>query len=215
MKIPQPIVMMSSGGVTASASLFLQNSIEVMVPWFFTLFAFVIADLASGYYKAHRLDIHFAWSTAIRESLGKVTVYTAGILAFAMVDVAASGSMAIAKWCCLLLCVVEGGSFISNLLAPYGIKLSLKGLLKLFLKKSPLGISDEEADEIIKIQKRENLKWNMRKHDVDKPTMRTEMTTEQVLDDTFAREGWGAVENNIEKEVDDNGKTYFKVYCDD
>ena len=49
MKIPQPIVMMASGGVTTSATLFLQNSLEVMVPWFFTLFAFVIADLAGGY----------------------------------------------------------------------------------------------------------------------------------------------------------------------
>ena len=159
--------MMSSGGVTASASLFLQNSIEVMVPWFFTLFAFVLADLASGYYKAHRLGIHFAWSTAIRESLGKIVVYTSGILAFAMVDVAASGSMVIAKWCCLLLCVVEGGSFVSNLLAPYGIKLSLKGLLKLFLKKSPLGIGDEEADEIIKVARREDLKWNRRRYTGD------------------------------------------------
>ena len=160
MKIPQPIVMTASGGVTASATIFLQNSIEVMVPWFFTLFAFVIADLAGGYYKAHKLLIHFAWSTAIRESLGKVTVYTAGVLAFAMVDVAASGSMMIAKWCCLLLCVVEGSSFIGNLLAPHGIKLSLKGLLKLLLKKSPLGIGDEEADEIVKVARRENKKWN-------------------------------------------------------
>lgn len=160
MKIPQPIVMTASGGVTASATVFLQNSVEVMVPWFFTLFAFVLADLAGGYYKAHKLLVHFAWSTAIRESLGKVTVYTAGVLAFAMVDVAASGSMIIAKWCCLLLCLVEGGSFISNLLAPHGIKLSLKGLLKLLLKRSPLGIGDEEADEIVKTARRENRKWN-------------------------------------------------------
>ena len=160
MKIPQPIVMTASGGVTASATIFLQNSIEVMVPWFFTLFAFVLADLAGGYYKAHKLLVHFAWSTAIRESLGKITVYTAGVLAFAMVDVAASGSMVIAKWCCLLLCVVEGGSFISNLLAPHGIKLSLKSLLKILIKRSPLGIGDEEADEIVKAARRENKKWN-------------------------------------------------------
>ena len=60
MKIPQPIVMTASGGVTASATLFLQNSVEVMVPWFFTLFAFVMADLAGGYYKAHKLLVHFA-----------------------------------------------------------------------------------------------------------------------------------------------------------
>ena len=167
MKIPQPIVMTASGGVTASATIFLQNSIEVMVPWFFTLFAFVLADLAGGYYKAHKLLVHFAWSTAIRESLGKVTVYTAGVLAFAMVDVAASGSMAIAKWCCLLLCVVEGGSFVSNLLAPHGIKLSLKSILKILLKRSPLGIGDDEADEIVKTARRENAKWNKRRYTGD------------------------------------------------
>ena len=167
MKIPQPIVMTASGGVTASATIFLQNSIEVMVPWFFTLFAFVIADLAGGYYKAHKLSVYFAWSTAIRESVGKIVVYTSGVLALAMVDVAASGSMVIAKWCCLLLSLVEGGSFVSNLLAPHGIKLSLKGLLKLLLKKSPLGIGDEEADEIIKVARRENDKWNKRRYTSD------------------------------------------------
>ena len=182
MKIPQPIVMMASGGVTTSATLFLQNSLEVMVPWFFTLFAFVLADLAGGYYKAHKLSVHFAWSTAIRESIGKIVVYTSGVLAFAMVDVAASGSLLIAKWCCLLLCLVEGGSFISNLLAPHGIKLSLKGLLKLLLKKSPLGIGDEEADEIIKVARREDQKWNRRKYTGDN----IERAKNPILDDDFA-----------------------------
>ena len=106
-------------------------------------------------------------STAIRESVGKIVVYTSGVLAFAMVDVAASGSMIIAKWCCLLLSLVEGGSFVSNLLAPHGIKLSLKSILKILLKRSPIGIGDEEADEIVKTARRENAKWNKRRYTGD------------------------------------------------
>jgi hypothetical protein len=168
MKIPQPIVITAASGMTAAANLFWQQSVMIMMPWVFAILAAVIADLASGWYKSKRLGVHFAWSTAIRETLGKMVVYVAAVMTFAMFDVAAEGDATIAKWLSIFVASVEIGSVISNILAPHGIRLSLKAILKIILKKSPLGIGDEEADEIIKIAKRENSKWNTPKFSSDR-----------------------------------------------
>lgn len=149
-----------SSGITTAVALFWEKSVVIMIPWLLSILASVIADLASGRYKARRLGIHFAWSTAFRESIGKLTVYFGFIMAAAMFDVAAEGNATIAKWLCIFVSAVEIGSVVSNILAPHGIKLSLKAILKFILKKSPFGIDDEAADEIIKTARRENAKWN-------------------------------------------------------
>ena len=164
MKIPQPVVMTISSGVSTLIGVFWQKSVEMMLPWLFVIVAAVLADLASGHYKAGRLGIHFAWSTAIRESLGKIVVYGSAVMLFAMFDVAAKGNATIAKWLCIFVSAVEIGSVISNILLPHGVKLSLKAILKLILKKSPFGIDDAAADEIVKAARRENQKWNHSKY---------------------------------------------------
>lgn len=164
MKIPQPIVVMASSGITTMVSIFWQQTVEIMLPWLFVIVSAVIADLASGYYKSKRLGVHFAWSTAIRESLGKIVVYAAAVMSFAMFDVASKGNATIAKWLCIFISAVEIGSVVSNILICHGIKLSLKAILKLVLKKSPFGIDDEAADEIIKAARREDRKWNRLKN---------------------------------------------------
>lgn len=160
MKIPQPVVLATSSGLASLVSVFWRQSVEVMLPWLLVVFAAVIADLASGHYKAGRLGIHFAWSTAIRESLGKIVVYGSAVMLFAMFDVAVEGKALIAKWLCIFVSAVEIGSVFSNILICHGIKLSLKAVLKFILKKSPFGIDDEAADEIIKVARREDKKWN-------------------------------------------------------
>lgn len=168
MRIPEPVVMFASGGITTAVSVFWQQSVEIMLPWLLTTLAVIIADLAAGIRKSHLLHVHVSPSTAIRETMGKVVVYFGFVMSAAMIDVAAKGNMEIAKWCCLFIMVVEGGSVVSNILKPYGITLSLKAILKFFLKRSPLGVDDEEANEIIKTARRENDKWNKRKYTGDR-----------------------------------------------
>ena len=160
--------MTASAGVSTIAGTYLQQSLEVMVPWLIATFAVIVADLAAGVRKSHLLGVHVSPSTAFRETCGKIVVYFAVVMTAALVDVAANGGLAIAKWTCLLVMIVEGGSVFSNILKPYGITLSTKGLLKFFLKRSPLQIGDEEANEIIKLARRENDKWNKRKYTGDK-----------------------------------------------
>lgn len=163
MRMPQPVVLATSSGIASLIGVFWQKSVEVMLPWLLVVVSAVIADLASGHYKAGRLGIHFAWSTAFRESFGKVVVYVAFVMTAAMFDVAVKGNASIAKWLCIFVSAVEIGSVLSNILICHGIKLSLKAILKLILKKSPFGIDDEAADEIIKVARREDKKWNRRK----------------------------------------------------
>ena len=160
MRIPKPIVLATSSGLASLISVFWQQSVEVMLPWLLVVVAAVLADLASGHYKADRLGIHFAWSTAIRESLGKIVVYGSAVMLFAMFDVAVKGDAMIAKWLCIFVSTVEIGSVFGNILICHGIKLSLKAIIKFILKKSPFGIDDEAADEIIKTARREDIKWN-------------------------------------------------------
>jgi len=181
MRIPEPIVMTASGGISAVASLFFQQSIEIMIPWLIATAGVILADLAAGVRKSHLLGIHVSPSTAVRESIGKLITYFAFVMTAAMIDVAAEGSLKIAKWCCLFIMVVEGGSVVSNILVPHGIRLSPKAIIKYFLKKSPLGVSDEDAEEFLKQARRDNEKWNKRKYSGDEHIDKRPKNT--ILDD--------------------------------
>lgn len=167
MRIPEPVVMMAGGGVSTVASLFFEQAIVVMLPWLITTFCVILADLASGVRKSHLIGVHVSPSTAVRETMGKIVVYFSFVAAAAMISISARGDEKIAKWCCLFIMVVEGGSVISNILVPHGIRLSLKAILKWFLKKSPLGVSDEDAEDFFKQVRKENAKWNYRKYSGD------------------------------------------------
>lgn len=188
MRIPEPIVMMSAGGVSSVAALFFEQAIEVMLPWLMTTAAVVIADLAAGVRKSHLLGIHVNPSTAFRETLGKLVVYFSAVAASAMISIAARGDEKIAKWCCLLIMVIEGCSVVSNWLTPHGIRLSPKAVLKFFLKRSPLGVSDEDAEAFFENVRKENAKWNQRKYSGDK----------------------GIEDRPVNRVLDDSGKIYYK-----
>jgi hypothetical protein len=161
-----PMLMTGVSAVfTPIAMAFIRDSIAIMLPWLFAMAVIIIADLASGLRKSLKLGVHVSWTTAARETMGKFVVYFAFVLAGAMVDVAASGHAKIARWSCLLVCALEGGSILSNLVRPYGIVLTPKSILKLFLKRSPIQVTDEEAEELLEeLKEREDAKFNRRKN---------------------------------------------------
>ncbi len=158
--------------VTATATAVLRESISLMVPWLMVMTAVIIADLASGVRKCLKLGVKVSPSTAFRETISKWLVYIAFVLAVCMIDVVANDDIDFAKWACLFVVVFEMGSIVSNILRPYGIIITPKGLVKWFLRKTPLG---DDADDLIKeenikeAKEYENEKWNMRgkskKHD--------------------------------------------------
>lgn len=159
----------AGGIITPVAMSFLADSLRVMIPWLITIAAFIIGDLISGIRKSLKLGIHVSIIRAIRETMGKFVVYFAFVLAVCMADTAVNHTMGIARWSCLFIIGMEICSIISNILKPYGIDFSLKGLIKLFLAKSPLAVNKDEADEILEddsleeIKKEEAKKWEDKK----------------------------------------------------
>ena len=165
MKFSPLIVYISSAVVTPIALGFLQESVTIMVPWIIVMVAIVICDLIAGIRKSLKLGVHVSPSTAVRETMGKLLVYCAFVIVVSMLNVASGGGLDIAKWCCLAICALEIGSIFSNILRPYGINVSPRGLLKLIIAKAT-DSTIEEMDEVVKrdnirkVREYEHDKWN-------------------------------------------------------
>lgn len=141
------------------------NCVVIMLPWLLVMTAFVLADLAAGVRKSHKLGVKVSWSTALRETGGKWVTYLAIILAVCMLNVVATEGETFAKWACLAIMALEGGSVVSNILRPYGMEVTPMGVLMWLLRRSPLGGDADELlkeKEIKKARKEEDKKWNQR-----------------------------------------------------
>ena len=81
------------------------------------------------------------------------------------IEAASRHSFAIAQWSCLFVCGVEGVSIIGNMFKPYGITLSLKGILTLGLSritKTSVSSGIINSDAIDKIRQAEQDRWGKR-----------------------------------------------------
>lgn len=149
MHISKSIVNVSASMITPVAIAFLQNSIAVMIPWLITMSTVVLADLVAGVRKAMKMGVHVSFSRAIRDTMGKLVVYVAFVFMVSMIDTASNKEFSVAKWSCLLVCLIEGCSVISNILKPHGIDISLKTLLELFIQRV-FHINHNDSAEFIK-----------------------------------------------------------------
>ena len=164
MKLSPLLVLTTSAIFTPVFTAFALETVQLMMPWLVVMLCVIITDLVAGVRKSLKFGVHVSWSTACRETFGKIVVYFAFAVTAAVVDVAAHGDTLIAKWCCLAVIAIEGGSIMSNILKPHGIELSIKGVLKYILFR--FGVSHEDAEEILDEQKweemreRERDRWN-------------------------------------------------------
>lgn len=165
MKFSPILVYISCSLVTPIALGFLQDTVKIMIPWIIVMVTIVICDLVAGIRKSLKLGVHVSPSTAIRETMGKLLVYCSFVLVVSMLNVASGDGLDIAKWFCLAISGLEIGSIISNILRPYGVTISLKGLLKFIMAKATQS-SMEEMDEVVKrdnirrVREYEHDKWN-------------------------------------------------------
>lgn len=157
MKIPHNIVVLTSGLVIPTAFAFLQEALVVMIPWMITMFFVVLADLAAGVWKSYKLGIELRFSRGLRETMGKLLVYFAFVCMIACINVAFKGEFQFAKWAAGLVIAIEFGSIIANILKPHGINISMSAIIKSILQKSPLPITCDQADEIVKEEKLEEI----------------------------------------------------------
>lgn len=149
MRISKSVVNISASLMTPIAIAFLQRSIIIMIPWLFTMTAVVLADLVAGVRKAMKMGAHVSFSRAIRDTMGKLVVYVAFVFMVSMIDTASGREFSIAKWSCLLVCLIEGCSVVSNILKPHGIDISLKAILELFIQRK-FHVNKNDSKIIIK-----------------------------------------------------------------
>ena len=189
MRINHMFMMVTAGVFTPLFTAFALDTLRVMLPWQIAMMCVITADLVAGVRKSLKLGVHVSWSTAVRETLGKIVVYFAWTSAASVIDVAAQGNTTIAKWACLIVCSIEGGSILSNILKPHGVELSLKAILKYLLVHSPIHADPHEAEEIVdakrveEIRKRERERW--------------------ARQSGRRRERYGCMDSELERAVDD------------
>lgn len=170
LRLPGWIVTLTCGVFTTTTMTFLDDALETMIPWILVMLGVVAADLIAGLRKSMKLDIHVSWSMAFRNTMGKMVTYTAWVMMVALIDVACGHQFRIAMWSCLFICLLEGGSIVSNIMKPYGVDITPKNILAfavvLFsakvIKMGDMGsLGDDETMEEIK--EREKGRWERRR----------------------------------------------------
>lgn len=170
LRLPGWIVTLTCGVFTTTTMAFLDDALNTMIPWILVMLGVVAADLIAGIRKSLKLGIHVSWSMAFRNTMGKMVTYTAWVMMVALIDAACGHQYRIAMWSCLFICLLEGGSIVSNIMKPYGVDITPKNILafavRLFtakvIKMDGLGsLGDEETMEEIK--ERERGRWERRR----------------------------------------------------
>lgn len=170
LRLPEWIVTLTCGVFTTTTMTFLNDALETMIPWILVMLGVVAADLIAGLRKSMKLDIHVSWSLAFRNTMGKMVTYTAWVMMVALIDAACGHQFRIAMWSCLFICLLEGGSIVSNIMKPYGVGITPKNILAfavgLFsakvIKIGDMGsLGDDETMEEIK--EREKGRWERRR----------------------------------------------------
>lgn len=169
-KIPTWIMSLSCGVFSTVTIGYLNDALDTMIPWLLAMLGVVVADLVAGLRKSLKLGIHISWSMAFRNTMGKMVTYVAFVMMVAMIETACGHQYRIAMWGCLFICLLEGGSILSNLVKPYGIDVTPTSILefavRLFSQKViKVEGEDFHGDEhtMDEIKERERGRWEKRR----------------------------------------------------
>lgn len=127
---------------------FLQESIGHIIPWLIVAFAVILCDLVVGIRKCLLMGEKVRFSSACRRTLGKCVSYFMFVIMVAVIDVAAHGGGEIDKWACLIVCLIEFSSIMSNILKPKGYDFNLTKLIAVVFGKK-FDVKKEDIEEII------------------------------------------------------------------
>ena len=127
---------------------FLQESIGHIIPWLIVAFAVILCDLVVGIRKCLLMGEKVRFSSACRRTLGKCVSYFMFVIMVAVIDVAAHGGGEIDKWACLIVCLIEFSSIMSNILKPKGYDFNLTKLVAVIFGKK-FDVKKEDIEEII------------------------------------------------------------------
>lgn len=140
-----PFVVLSTIiGATATAYL-KATAIEAMY-WLLPVVMIIIADLITGINAAHFRKEEVRCSSALRRTLNKLVSYSCWIVFCVALNERYETELC--AWVGMgIVLFIEGVSFLTNLLEPHGIKLSVKGLLRVIGGKVKLENLEDVIDD--------------------------------------------------------------------
>ena len=138
----------SEGAYSVILAGFLQESIGQIIPWIIVAFVVILCDLVVGIRKSLLMGEEVRFSSACRRTLGKCITYFMVVIMGAVIDVAAHGGGEIEKWACLIICIIECASILSNILKPKGYDFNLGKLVAVIFGKK-FDVKKEDIEEII------------------------------------------------------------------
>ena len=137
-----PVMVFLSSLVGTAVAYYLQNTALQAFYWFIPCLAVIFADLVAGIKAAMFRGETVRFSGAMRRTLNKCMCYASWIICCVALNERYSTSLC-AYIGIGIIFIIEGISFVSNLLEPHGIKLSIKGILKIIGSKSHIdGLED-------------------------------------------------------------------------
>lgn len=114
---------------------FFRESIGHIIPWMVVAACVILCDLVVGLRKSLMMGEEVRFSSACRRTIGKIVSYFTFVIMVAVIDVAANGGGEIDKWACLLVCLIEFASIMSNILKPKGYDVNFAKLIALVFGK--------------------------------------------------------------------------------
>ena len=138
----------SEGVYSVILAGFLQESIGQIIPWIIVAFVVILCDLVVGIRKSLLMGEDVRFSSACRRTLGKCITYFMVVIMGAVIDVAAHGGGEIEKWACLIICIIECASILSNILKPKGYDVNFAKLIAVVFGKR-FDVAKKDIEEII------------------------------------------------------------------
>ena len=151
------MVVAVSSGISATAVAFLQSAVLRMIPYSIPALVIIALDLLYGVRAARHRGERVRFSTACRRTVSKIASYICWLILAS--TLALSFDKDWIEW--FVLALVYGNEFASivgNYLETKGLKFSIAGVYRWFIKwiagKAGAEMSDDEANDILKNNRR-------------------------------------------------------------
>lgn len=139
-----PLVVVLSSLFGAGAIGYLDAALGEVIKWLIPVFMIILADLVTGVSAAKARGEAVRFSKGARRTINKLMSYSCWLICCVALN-QCYGTHWIAWVGMGIVFLIEGTSFLSNLLEPHGIRLSIRGLLRVIGGK----IHVDNLDEVI------------------------------------------------------------------
>lgn len=147
------LVSATENGYAVVLAGFFSESLAHLMPWMVVTCAVILCDLVVGIRKSLLMNEEVRFSSACRRTIGKAVSYFTFVVMVVVIDVAANGGGTIDKWACLLICLIEFSSILSNILKPKGYNINLAKLIGIVFGKK-FGLPGEDIEDVFEKERK-------------------------------------------------------------